>query len=175
MSLQDTISKFRSSHPSSRFDESVSHEQTSAVVNIDGLLETLSFFKREGFEVLMDLTGVDYLTPSERTKVIYWLHNPTNFERIRICVFVGRNESIPSVISLWEGADWFERELYDLFGVRFTGRAEPTRILMPDNWTGHPLRKSYPLTEVPVEFKHGVMPKVPSQIIPSGRFSTCQE
>ncbi len=175
MSLQDIISKFRNTNPTCRFDESVDHGQTSAIVNGDALLKTLSFFKQEGFEVLMDLTGIDYLTPTERTKVIYWLHHPINFDRIRICVFVGRNESIPSVVSLWEGADWYERELFDLFGICFSGRTETTRILMPDNWTGHPLRKSYPLTEVPVEFKHGVMPKVPSQIIPSGRFSTCQE
>jgi len=67
---------------------------------------------------------------------------------------------------LWEGADWYERELYDLFGLYFDGHPDLKRILMPDDWKGHPLRRDYALTEEPVEFKHGVKPKVPSEVIP---------
>ena len=119
-----------------------------------------------GFEVLMDLTGVDYLEPTARTKVVYWLHNPVNFERIRINVFANRDETLPTVVDLWEGADWYEREIFDLFGVRFRGHPELKRILMPDEWKGHPLRRDYALTEESVEFKHGVAPKIPSKIIP---------
>lgn len=136
-------------------------------VKKEDLLEILSLFKQPpyGFEVLMDLTGVDYLEPVEGTRVVYWLHNPKDYQRVRICVFAKREEKIPSVTSLWIGADWYERELYDLFGVHFEGHPDLKRILMPDEWVGHPLRKDYPLTEVPVEFKHGVKPKVPSEII----------
>lgn len=119
-----------------------------------------------GFEVLMDLTGVDYLEPTKHTKVVYWLHNPTTYERLRIVVIAARDEAIPSVVDFWEGAAWYERELYDLFGVRFEGHSNLQRLLMPDDWQGHPLRKDYALTEEPVEFKHGVKPKVPSEIIP---------
>ena len=120
----------------------------------------------------MDLTGVDYLEPVPRTKVVYWLHNPSNNNRLRIVIWVERNETIPSVCDIWAGANWYERELYDLFGVRFAGHPNYKRILMPDDWKGHPLRKDYPLTEEIVEFKHGVKPKIPSEIIPyvkSGR------
>lgn len=143
--------------------------ETTLEVQKQHLKETLSFLKNApdpGFEVLMDLTGVDYLEPAKRTKVVYWLHNPTNYERVRIVLYAGRGEAIPSVTDLWEGADWYERELYDLFGVRFEGHPDLKRILMPDDWRGHPLRRDYALTEESVEFKHGVKPKVPSKIIP---------
>lgn len=119
-----------------------------------------------GYDVLMDLTGVDYLVPIKRTKVVYWLHNPDNYQRIRIVVYAERDESIPSVTDIWQGAAWYERELYDLFGVKFYGHINLRRILMPDDWSGHPLRRDYALTEEPVEFKHGVKPKIPSEIIP---------
>lgn len=143
--------------------------QTTLEVNLPNLKEVLAFLKEApepGFEVLMDLTGVDYLEPVKRTKVVYWLHNPTNYERLRVVVYAERDATIPSVTDLWEGADWYERELYDLFGIKFEGHPDLKRILMPDDWKGHPLRRDYALTEESVEFKHGVKPKVPSEIIP---------
>ncbi len=145
------------------------HGETTIEISKKELVRVLSLLKNSedtGFQVLMDLTAVDYLEPVKRTKVIYWLHNPNNYKRLRIIVFVDRDEPLPSVTSLWAGADWYERELYDLFGVHFEGHPDMKRILMPDDWKGHPLRKDYALTEVPVEFKHNVKPKVPSEIIP---------
>jgi NADH-quinone oxidoreductase subunit C len=131
--------------------------------------QILSFFKQEGgFEVLMDLTAVDYVYPEKKTKVVYWLHHPSNFERIRIVTVLNRDEPITSVSDLWAGADWYERELYDLFGVKIEGHPDLKRILMPDDWVGHPLRRDYALTEEPVQFKHGVKPKVPSEILSYG-------
>lgn len=131
----------------------------------ENLVKALTYLKNVGYEVLMDLTGVDYLIPTKRTKVVYWLHNPIHYERLRVIVYVNRHESLPSVVDLWEGANWYERELYDLFGVNFDGHPDLKRILMPDDWKGHPLQRDYALTEEPVEFKHDVKPKVPSQII----------
>lgn len=140
--------------------------ETTLEIGKENLKKVLSFLKESSFEVLMDLTGVDYLEPIKQTKVVYWLHNPENFERIRIVLFAGRDETIPSVTDIWEGADWYERELFDLFGITFEGHPDLKRILMPDDWKGHPLRRDYALTEEVVEFKHGVKPKVPSEIIP---------
>lgn len=140
--------------------------ETTLEVGKEHLIAVLTSLKDSGFEVLMDLTGVDYIHPFKKTKVVYWLHNPVNYQRIRVVLYAERNESLSSVTSLWEGADWYERELYDLFGVLFQGHPDLKRILMPDDWVGHPLRRDYALTEVPVEFKHGVKPKVPSEIIP---------
>jgi NADH-quinone oxidoreductase subunit C len=143
--------------------------QVTLEIQKEDLKNALRYLKDEiqpGYAVLMDLTGVDYLIPEAHTKVTYFLHNPTNFQRITLKVAVKREEKLPSITDIWEGADWYERELFDLFGVPFEGHPDMKRILMPDNWEGHPLRRDYVLTEESVQFKHDVKPKVPSQIIP---------
>lgn len=141
--------------------------QVTVETKQEHLKKVLTFLKQKGYEVLMDLTGVDYLVPVRRTKVLYWLHNPTNLQRMRVITFVERGGSLPSSVDLWRGADWYERELLDLFGIHFEGHPMLKRILMPDDWQGHPLLKDYALTEESVEFKHGVKPKIPSKIIPN--------
>lgn len=138
----------------------------SIEVKKEELKEILKEKKTEGFKVLMDLTAVDYLAPTKRTKVVYLLHNPSSFERLRIFTWVERGQTLPTVTDLWEGANWYEREIYDLFGTPVEKHPDLKRILMPDDWKGHPLRRDYALTEESVEFKHGVKPKVPSEIIP---------
>lgn len=82
-----------------------------------------------------------------------------------MCVKIGHQETLPSVCDLWEGANWYERELFDMFGIKFEGHPDLKRILMPDDWQGHPMLKEYPLTEEPVQFLYGRKPKVPSEII----------
>lgn len=142
------------------------HGEMTIEVRKEHLLEVLSFFKNEaGYEVLIDLTAVDYIEPVKRSKIMYWLHHPLNYARVRVILFIDREERIPSVTPLWEGANWYERELFDMFGVHFEGHPDMKRILMPDDWHGHPMRRDYALTEERVQFKHGAMPKVPSEII----------
>lgn len=141
--------------------------ETILEVTRDDLKGCLTFLKESlGFEVLMDLTGVDFLLPQKRTKVVYWLHHPKTYDRVRVVIYVERGGSLPSVTTLWGCANWYERELFDLFGIKFEGHPDLKRILMPDDWVGHPLLKDYGLCEEPVEFLHGVHPKVPSEIIP---------
>lgn len=164
MKTEECIQELRNKVPDALIHEWHFLGETTVEVAKEKLKDVLSALK-EHFKVLMDLTGVDYLHPEKQTKVVYWLHNPGNYERIRVILFAKRDESIPSVVSLWKGADWYERELFDLFGVKFIGHPDLKRILMPDDWEGHPLRKDYALTEEKVEFKHDRIPKVPSKII----------
>lgn len=169
MTVKDVVLELKTAFPTAVIDEKVLWEQESITVENNLLIPVLTFLKNDpkaGFTVLMDLTGVDYLEPRKQTKVVYLLHNPDNYTRLRVYVYVLRGGLLPSVTKLWEGADWYERELFDLFGIHFEGHPDMKRILMPDDWLGHPLLRDYALTEEPVEFKHGVKPKVPSQIIP---------
>lgn len=169
MTTAEAVQSLKSQLAHAIVHEVLFHGETTMEVRKENLKEVLAFLKNTptaGYEVLMDLTGVDYLKPEKHTKVVYWLHNPTNLMRIRITVFAEREGTLPSVVDLWAGANWYERELYDLFGLKFDGHPDLKRILMPDDWQGHPLLRDYALTEESVQFKHGVKPKVPSEIIP---------
>ena len=73
-------------------------------------------------------------------------------ERVRVQVWLDDGEDVDSVIGVWPAADWFEREAWDMFGIRFNGHPNPVRILMPEDWEGHPLRKDYPIGGEPVRF-----------------------
>ena len=102
-----------------------------------------------GFEFLAELGGIDYLGypgAADRFCVVYGLTNLATGERVWVKAFANDPDpELPSVYELWKGADWMEREVYDMYGVRFTGHPDHRRILMPSEYTGHPLRKDYPL------------------------------
>lgn len=102
-----------------------------------------------GFDLLVDITAVDYLhypDAADRYGVIYCLTNTATGERVVVKTFVNDPDpALPSVYSLWRGADWMEREVFDLYGISFTGHPDLRRILMPDGFVGYPLRKDYPL------------------------------
>jgi NADH-quinone oxidoreductase subunit C len=123
----------------------VSAEKAPAV--LFGLLKCL---KEEcGFDMLAELGGIDYLNypnATDRYCVVYGLTNTTTGERVFVKAYANDPDpQLPSVYPLWRGADWMEREVYDLFGVRFTGHPDLRRILLPHEFTAHPLRKDYPL------------------------------
>ena len=163
----EAVTILKSKFSSSILEEINFHGQTTLSIDKKIILELMTLLKDElKFDILMDLTGIDYLFPKKHTKIVYLLHNLKNAQRIFITTQVDREEFLPSVTEIFEGANWYERELFDLFGVHFENHKEMKRILMPDDWEGHPLRKDYALTEQPVQFKHGVKPKNPSEIIP---------
>lgn len=120
------------------------------------LIETLRALKREGFSMLLDVGGADYPGREPRFDVVYHLLKlpvrETSIgevgtpERVRVLCGVPESELVvPTAVALWPAADWAEREVFDLFGVRFEGHPDMRRIQMPDDWEGHPLRKDYPL------------------------------
>jgi len=143
-------------------------DEITLVVPGERNLEVLRMLRDapHGAPVLTDLTAVDRFPAEPRFEVVYLLTWYAPPMRIRVKARVGSADPvIASAVPLWAGADWLEREVYDMFGIRFEGHPRLARILMPDDWEGHPLRKDFPLTEEPVAFI-GHTPKTPSQIIP---------
>lgn len=96
------------------------------------------------YQLLTDLCGLDFFPETHRFGIVYLLCSLKNRERIRLKVRFGEQESIPSVESIWKVANWYEREAYDLFGIRFENHPDLRRILMWDGYEGYPLRKDYP-------------------------------
>ncbi|MCC7442215.1 MAG: NADH-quinone oxidoreductase subunit C [Bdellovibrionales bacterium] len=117
-------------------------------VRPQGLVSILKFMRSEpGFEYgfLADLTAVDHHPDEPRFEVVYNLYSLARKWRIRVKVRVNEGESVPSAITVWPGANWAEREVWDMFGIKFAGHPDLRRILMDERWEGHPLRKDYPL------------------------------
>jgi NADH-quinone oxidoreductase subunit C len=111
------------------------------------------------FELCSSVDAVDYLgSDPRRFHISYQLTSMTFRRRVRLEVAVAEDVHVPSVTGIYPTADWQEREVYDMFGVVFTGHPNLTRILMPDDWEGHPQRKDYPLGGVPVEYKGAEIP-----------------
>jgi NADH-quinone oxidoreductase subunit C len=98
------------------------------------------------FDFCSDVTATDWPPRAEgRFDVVYCLYSTRHRRRVRVKVKVGERQSVPSVTAIWPAANWLEREVYDMFGVNFTGHPDRRRILMPDDWQGFPQRKDYPL------------------------------
>ena len=121
--------------------------------------------RADGFDQLIDLTAVDFLTygaprglpegiEPERFEVVAGLISHGRRERLRMRVQVPADDpALPTLFDLWPGAESLEREVYDMFGIVFEGHPDMSRILMPEDWTGHPLRKDYDSGSIPVQFK----------------------
>jgi NADH-quinone oxidoreductase subunit C/D len=114
------------------------------VVSKTSLIPLLQLLKEQrGFDFLMDIAGVDYPEKVQRFEVVYHLFNSKNASRLRIKVPLREDEALPSALPVWKGADWFEREAYDMFGIVFEGHPNLRRLLTHHQFVGHPLRKDY--------------------------------
>src|SRR5436190_14162277 len=157
-----------------RFEGSVfarSHGQPVVYVDRSVFAEVASFLRDEQqFTMCMDVTATDHLLDGERYEpdpvrterfevVANFLSHVRN-RRVRvICAVPDSDPSVPSLTGVYPGTNFAEREIYDFFGIDFVGPPDPTRILMPDDWEGHPLRKDYPAARVPVTFKGDPHPR----------------
>ena len=141
-----------------------SHGQVVVHPSRDGYLELVKALADDGYTMVIDLCGVDYLelpnrplppgVLAERFEVVVNLLDLTHRRRIRIRVQVPESDPVlPTLFDLHPGAEAYERETYDMFGVTFAEHPDMTRILMPEDWIGHPLRKDYEVGEIPVQFK----------------------
>jgi len=136
-------------------ESTVFRDQTSLVVPEPQSLELLGFLKSRGFDLLVDVTCVDYLEyrgAKHRYGLVYLLASTTTNQRLTVRVYVDdpvsaaeAGPTVRSVVGLWQAANWLEREVWDLFGIRFAGHPDLRRLVMPEEFTAHPLRKDYPL------------------------------
>lgn len=129
--------------------------EVTVVVKPSMLIEIATFCRdTEGleFNMLSDLAGIDYMPQEPRFAVNYVLNSLPYTRTIRLKVYVSEGEAVPSLTAVYPGANWQEREVWDMFGVKFEGHPDMRRILMPFDWTGHPLRKDYPLGYEEVQF-----------------------
>lgn len=129
-------------------------------VEIDQYFKTVEDYKKDGYEMMIDLTAVDWYRKKEpRFEVIVNLLSVSKNSRLIINVSVPDEDlKVPSICEIYPGANFYEREVFDMFGIEFENHPELTRILMPDDWTGNPLRKDYGSGRIPVQFKNA--PKV---------------
>jgi len=121
-------------------DSSIAHE----------VLQLLA--EEEEFDYCVDLTAVHYPKREKQFDIIYILYSFPQNERIRVKAQFGDGEPVPTATNIWPAANWLERECFDMFGIKFEGHPDPRRILLPDGWTGYPLRKDYDILKQDTEW-----------------------
>ncbi|NJN65780.1 MAG: NADH-quinone oxidoreductase subunit C [Chloroflexaceae bacterium] len=150
------INRLRETHPEAIISAGEAQGDGFLVVRREALVSVAQFLRDDPalrYIFLENLCGVDYLGREPRFEVVYHLFSFANCHRV--CLKVGVPEgdpTVPSLTGLWATANWPERETYDMFGITFTGHPSLQRILLPDDWEGHPLRKDVPLGAEEVAF-----------------------
>lgn len=161
-----TVSQERGQETETRHGVPVTRTAGQEVLHTDrtGYLDLIDALRGEGYDFLLDETCVDYLlfadrplpegVPAARFEVVVVLLDMAARRRVRIRVQVPEADPVlPTLYDRFPASEAFEREIFDLFGVRFDGHPDLTRILMPEDWEGHPLRKDYGVGRIPVQFK----------------------
>jgi NADH-quinone oxidoreductase subunit C len=126
----------------------VDQDEVSLLVDKDALPSICEVLKNDpdfDMNYLVDIIGVDHLPSTPRFEVVYLFYSISKRHRLRLKIKVGNDEPVPTVTGIWPAAGWPEREVYDMYGIVFTGHPDLTRIYMAADWQGFPLRKDYPL------------------------------
>jgi NADH-quinone oxidoreductase subunit C len=167
MDTQPLVDAIREAVPSSRAEAGSSTDQPTIFVAREALVEVGRALRDRPnlrFQFLADITAVDWYPREPRFEVVYILASlgPSARKRLRLKVRVpGDDTRVPSVAEVWPSAGWAEREVFDLFGIIFDGHSDLRRILMPEDWEGHPLRKDYP-----VQIRMSAKTQAPLQLSP---------
>lgn len=151
------VIRLKEKFPQSILEISEFRREVTLTVKREDIVFLCTFLRDDpdfSFNFLSDLTAVDRLGRELRFDVIYHLYSLDENHRLRLKVKVEEGQSMPSVTSVWSAANWLEREVFDLFGIRFDNHPDLKRILMPEDWIGHPLRKDFPLSREEVMFTH---------------------
>lgn len=145
---QDLLAKLRDSFSGFILDVVVFKGDVTVIVEKKVVLSLCEYLRDDPdfrMDFIVDVLAVDHMPRSPRFDVIYSLYSIPKKHRIRVKTMVAEGESAPSATAIWPGADWPEREAYDMFGIVFDGHPDMSRIYLPDDWEGFPLRKDYPL------------------------------
>ncbi|MDN2564846.1 NADH-quinone oxidoreductase subunit C [Aquibium sp. A9E412] len=130
-------------------DALVAFDELTLIAEPGDVIAVLNFLKTDvqcQFVCLVDICGADYPAREKRFDVVYHLLSPRQNQRVRVKVATDEDTPVPSAVEVFPGADWFEREVYDMYGVLFTGHPDLRRLLTDYGFEGHPLRKDFPLT-----------------------------
>jgi len=120
-------------------------KELTITVSVESIVAACEAARAAGYNFFEDLTAVDWYPSEPRFQLSYSLLSHSFKQRLRVVVRLNEGETVASVYGVWPGSNFYEREVFDLFGVTFVGHPRLTRIMMPDNWNGHPLRKDYPV------------------------------
>ena len=138
------VGKFKGQYGSGIREANSYLGQNYMVVEPSIVSEVLQILRdREQFDYCVDITAVHYPQREKQFDLVWILYSFPRNERIRVKIMIADGESVPSAVAIWATANWLEREVYDMFGIRFDGHPDLKRILLPDGWKGYPLRKDY--------------------------------
>jgi NADH-quinone oxidoreductase subunit C len=139
----DLVEELRRRFGSGLTEASTYLGQNYVIVDSSLIRNVLEGFRDSRFDYLVDLTAAHYPERPKPFDVIWILYSFSRNERVRVKTQIADGESLPSCTAIWPTANWLEREAFDMFGIRFAGHPDLKRILLPDDWKGHPLRKDY--------------------------------
>ncbi len=150
---QQLIDRLNAAFPGAVLSSTEFRGEVTLTVKADAIVPVCTFLKEDpasAFDMLIDLCGADMYRPEGRFEVVYLLYSTAGKTYLRIKVRLEEQDPVvPTVTGVWPGANWLERETYDMFGIRFSGHPDLRRLYMPEEFEHHPLRKDFPLMGIP--------------------------